>query len=149
MQVSILRVANAYGPRQIGFRQQGLIGAAIACSRSGVPLTLFGAGDQVRDFVHASDVVAAIAAALTKTDAYPVFNIGTGVGTSVHALLEMVRSKFGAPLLIDYAEERKVDLPYSVLDIAKARDVLGWIPRVELEPGIEETLHGADQLSNS
>ncbi|MDA8208555.1 MAG: NAD-dependent epimerase/dehydratase family protein [Actinomycetota bacterium] len=147
IQVSVLRVANAFGPRQIGFRQQGLIGAAIACSRSGVPLTLFGSGDQVRDFIHASDVVTAIAAALNTDDPYPVFNIGTGKGTPVHTLLDMVRSRFSAPLLINYAEERTVDLPYSVLDISKAREVLGWVPRVELEAGIEETLHEADELS--
>ena len=143
LQVSILRVANAYGPKQIGFRQQGLIGAAIACSRSGVPLTLFGSGDQVRDFIHASDVVTAIAASLVRNDQYPVFNIGTGVGTSVHALLDLVRSRFTSPLLINYAEERQVDLPYSVLDVSKAREVLNWTPEVDLGQGIEETLRDA------
>ena len=140
MRVSVLRVANAYGPRQIGFRQQGLIGAAIACSRSGVPLTLFGAGDQVRDFVYASDVVTAVAAALVRDDPFPVYNIGTGKGTSVRDLLGIVSSAFDSPLLIHYADERKVDLPYNVLDISKALEVLHWAPQVDLYEGIEETL---------
>ena len=140
IQVSVLRVANAYGPRQIGFRKQGLIGAAIACSRAGVPLTLFGSGKQVRDFVHAADVVTAVASALVKDDPFPVYNIGTGIGTTVHDLLDMVLSRLNAPLLIRYVDERTVDLPYSVLDISKALEVLDWAPQVDLNAGIEETL---------
>ena len=148
LQVSILRVANAYGPKQIGFRQQGIVGAAIACSRSGTPLTLFGSGKQVRDFIHVSDVVTAITASLLRDDPNPVFNIGTGIGTTVRALLDLVRSTLTSPLIINYTEERTVDLPYNVLDISKARDVLRWTPQVELRTGIAETLREAKVLDS-
>lgn len=140
-----LRYGNVYGPRQDPHGEAGVV--AIFCNRllDGRALTVFGNGEQTRDYVYAGDVAGANFAAATATlppkgrlDAR-AFNIGTGVETSVNTLAETLRVVSGASAPIDYAPARAGELARSALNTAKAREVLGWAPQVTVREGLERT----------
>lgn len=140
-----LRYGNVYGPRQDPHGEAGVV--AIFCNRllDGRALTVFGNGEQTRDYVYAGDVAGAnFAAAVSalpprgRLDAR-AFNIGTGVETSVNTLAGTLRQASGATAPIEYAPARAGELARSALQTQKARDVLGWAPTVSLGDGLART----------
>jgi len=140
-----LRYGNVYGPRQDPHGEAGVV--AIFCNRvlDGRALTVFGDGEQTRDYVYAGDVAAANFAAATselpprgRLDAR-AFNIGTGIETSVNTLAQTLRAVSGGEAPIDYAPARAGELARSALDTRKAQSVLGWTPRVSLREGLGNT----------
>jgi UDP-glucose 4-epimerase len=140
-----VRFANVYGPRQDPHGEAGVV--AIFCGRilAGMPLTIFGDGEQTRDYVYVADVAEAVY--LAATGPLPsgarvddrAFNIGTGVGTSVRRLASLLLEAAGSDSTIQFAPERRGEQRHSYLDIAQARQSLGWQPRVELPEGLAET----------
>lgn len=140
-----LRYGNVYGPRQDSHGEAGVV--AIFCERvlAGRQLTVFGDGEQTRDYVYVADVANANVLAATKPlpPAGPLdsrsFNIGTGVETSVIQLAELIRDASGATPAIEHAPDRAGEVRRSVLLAAKAEKVLGWTPRMSIADGISET----------
>jgi UDP-glucose 4-epimerase len=140
-----VRFGNVYGPRQDPHGEAGVV--AIFCGRilDASSLRVFGDGTQTRDYVHVSDVAEATFAAATA--ALPAarrlderaFNIGTGVGTSVLELAATLLRAAGATSPIEFAPKRPGEQQHSFLSIDKARDMLGWSPRVSLEHGLADT----------
>lgn len=140
-----LRLGNVYGPRQDPHGEAGVI--AIFCGRilEGRPLTVFGDGEQTRDYVYVRDVAAATYLAATK--ALPAvdrvdaraFNIGTGIGTPVNELARILLRVSDASVPIEYAPPRPGEQQHSFLNVAKAAEVLGWKPSVSLEAGLNES----------
>jgi UDP-glucose 4-epimerase len=140
-----LRYGNVYGPRQDPHGEAGVV--AIFCNRllDGRPLTVFGDGDQTRDYVYAGDVARANFLAATRElppkgrlDAR-AFNIGTSLETTVNTLAETLRTVSGATAPIEYAPARAGELARSALQTDKARAVLGWAPEVSLADGLANT----------
>ncbi len=140
-----LRYGNVYGPRQDPHGEAGVV--AIFCNRilDGRALTVFGDGEQTRDYVYAGDVAAANFAAATGTLPAPgrldarAFNIGTSIETSVNTLATTLQSVAAATAAIDYAPARAGELARSALQTDKARTVLGWTPTVSLADGLTNT----------
>lgn len=141
----ILRIANAYGPLQTAHRGQGLIPAVLDRYRNGQPVTVFGDGSTIRDYVYGDDVAAAVRLA-AELDGSPqlVVNIGTGIGSSVADIIGKIESIAGIRFEVDHRPARPVDVPASVLDVTLARQELGWTPAVDLCAGLTRTLraHG-------
>jgi UDP-glucose 4-epimerase len=145
MEYVALRYSNVYGPRQDPHGEAGVV--AIFCKRllAGQGLTIFGDGEQTRDYVFVRDVVAAnlraaemeVPAAADSLDAVG-FNVGTGQGTSVNRLAEILEGISGNAPERAYAEERKGELRHSTLDISKFGEA-GWHPTHTLEEGLRET----------
>lgn len=140
-----LRYGNVYGPRQDSHGEAGVV--AIFCERilSGQALTVFGDGDQTRDYVYAGDVARAnfLAATLplpqpTSMDAR-AFNIGTGVETSVIELARLLHDASGSDPRIEHAPERAGEVRRSCLDASKAQRLLGWRPEVDIRQGVKQT----------
>ena len=140
-----LRFANVYGPRQDPHGEAGVV--AIFCGRvhTGAPLTVYGDGNQTRDYVYVGDVAAAVSAAAGVTlkrsagmDAR-AFNIGTGVETSVLDLASALMRAAGRTVPIEFAPARAGEQLRSVLSIDKAAADLGWRPSVSLGQGLAET----------
>ncbi len=141
----VLRYGNVYGPRQDPHGEAGVV--AIFCQRllAGEPLTVYGTGEQTRDYVFVGDVAAANLAAATR-GLPPVgplearaFNIGTGVETSVLALASALVQSAGAHVPVRHAPARAGELARSALDVAKASALLGWTPTVPLVEGLAST----------
>jgi UDP-glucose 4-epimerase len=140
-----LRYGNVYGPRQDPHGEAGVV--AIFCGRilEGRPLTVFGDGEQTRDYVYVRDVAAATFLAATKTlprreklDSRG-FNVGTGVGTSVNYLARTLREVSGTRVAIEYAPARAGEQQHSFLDASRAKEVLGWTPATALPDGLAES----------
>ncbi len=134
-----LRYANVYGPRQNGQGEGGVV--AIFSERAVMhnPLTIYGDGSQTRDFVFVDDVVQANFKALNATQS-GIYNIGTGVETSINNLAENVMTLANMSAGVTHGAARPVDQQRSALDYSKAKQELGFIPIVDLETGIQKTI---------
>jgi UDP-glucose 4-epimerase len=140
-----LRYGNVYGPRQDPHGEAGVV--AIFCNRilEGRALTVFGDGEQTRDYVYAGDVAEANLRAATAALPAPgrldarAFNIGTGVETSVNTLASTLQSEAGVTTPVEHAPARAGELQRSALDCRKATEVLGWTPSTTLAAGLAAT----------
>jgi nucleoside-diphosphate-sugar epimerase len=128
-----LRYFTVYGPRQrpdMGFHK--FLRATIL----GEPITLYGDGDQTRDFTFVSDAVSANVAAATRGVPGRVYNIGGGSRVSVNQVLEMIARVAGRKPLITVDPVQKGDMRHTYADTSLARADLGYAPTVGLEEGL-------------
>jgi len=133
-----LRIANPYGYRQQGARGQGFIAIALHAVAEGRPVTVFGDGSMVRDYVHVEDVAATIAAMTGRDHAHEVYNVGSGHGVSLHELLETVELTTGRRPQLEFAEAPLSFVQRSVLDISRVTEEFGATPRISLSDGISD-----------
>lgn len=134
-----LRYANVYGPRQNPHGDAGVVAIFIGRLSAGKPATIYGTGEQTRDYVFVGDVAQANLRAIETTES-GAFNIGTGVETSVKGLLEKLSVLADRTPTVCYAEARAGEQLRSVISAEKARRVLGWQPTVNLDDGLAQTL---------
>jgi UDP-glucose 4-epimerase len=132
-----LRLANVYGPRQLAKLEGGVVAIFMDRLAAGDTVQIFGDGEQTRDFVYVGDVVQAILAAIGAGGG--VYNIGTGVETSVNALYDACRRVAGADAEPEHGTPRPGDLVRSVLDARRALAELGWRAEHDLEHGLART----------
>jgi UDP-glucose 4-epimerase len=132
-----LRFANVYGPRQLAQLEGGVIAIFLERMAADQPTQIFGDGRQSRDFIYVSDVADAMLAAAGHDGS--VYNVGTGVETSVLELHRLCRRVAGREREPELAPARLGDLRRSVLDPGKAERDLGWRPRHDLESGLRAT----------
>ncbi len=136
-----LRFANAYGPWSA--HKSSVVAAFVKAYLAGEPLVVRGTGRQTRDFVHAADVAAIVLASLDAPAdlvAGEVFQVGTGVETSLLTLAQTLFEVGGREAAIENGEASPGDVARNVSDIGKARRALGWAPRVSLRDGLGQTL---------
>ncbi|MDE2006047.1 MAG: NAD-dependent epimerase/dehydratase family protein [Rhodospirillales bacterium] len=133
-----LRFFNVYGPRQDpASPYSGVISIFAARLRRGEPVELHGDGCQTRDFIHVGDVVAALRAAMARLPpGAPVFNVCTGIGTTIRDLAEALAALHGRRAAIRAAPARPGDIRGSVGDPAAARATLGLGAPVGLRAGL-------------
>jgi UDP-glucose 4-epimerase len=136
---AILRPANVYGPRQRGDLEGGVVAAFLQRYREGKELVIYGDGSAERDYVHASDVADCALAAIDRADS-GTWNVGTGVPTTIHALMEIMRRSLGEPRGgIRYEPVRSGDLRRACVDPSRAiRD--GMLRARSLEVGLQALL---------
>ena len=133
-----LRLGNVYGPRQLPKLEGGVVAIFMDRLRAGENGTIYGDGEQERDFVYVGDVVAALLAAADSSEA-GTFNVGTGVATTVNELWRLCAGIAGRGGEATHEEPRPGDLRRSVLEASRARAAFGWEARVPLEQGLRET----------
>ena len=139
MSCCTLALANVYGPRQNAFGEAGVVAIFIGKILAEEDCIIFGDGEQTRDFVFVDDVVNAYRAALSK-GAGEFMNIGTGVQTSVNELFKHIAEIMDYEVAADYAPARKGELDHIALDAGKAKNILGWEPRISLQQGLSRTV---------
>jgi UDP-glucose 4-epimerase len=132
-----LRFANVYGPRQLAQLEGGVVAIFLERMAAGEPTQIFGDGRQSRDFIYVGDVARAMLAAAGHDGG--VYNIGTGVATSVLELHALCRRAAGSDREPELAPPRLGDLKRSVLDPSKAERDLGWRPEHDLGSGLRVT----------
>ncbi|MEX1183154.1 MAG: NAD-dependent epimerase/dehydratase family protein [Gemmatimonadota bacterium] len=139
-----VRYSNVYGPRQDPHGEAGVVAIFSTRVGSGTPLTVFGDGEQTRDYVFVGDVVSAnvtiAAAALPAPDTLDAraFNVGTSVETSVNELAATMMRAAGREVEVRHEAPRIGELLRSSLDASRLRG-LGWAPAVTLHEGLEQT----------
>lgn len=143
-----LRLANIYGPRQRKDLEGGVIAIFIGCWKRGEPITLFGDGSYERDYVYVSDVVASVLSALGGTHA-GVYNIGTGIPTSVNDLVSALSSLLGPPPGIRNAPARPGEVLRGCVDPSKAAREGLWRPTTSLGEGLRLTAAAEGALDAS
>jgi len=134
-----LALANVYGPRQDPQGEAGVVAIFAGRLLSGRPCTVFGTGDQTRDFVYVADVADALLAAAERADGQ-LLNIGTGVETSVNDLYRTMAGMVGGPDDPERGSARPGELDRSALDPTRAASELGWRPATSLDDGLRATL---------
>jgi len=132
-----LRYGNVYGPRQDPHGEAGVVAIFLGALAKGQAPRIFGDGLQTRDYTYAGDVARASLAAAGHAGG--VFNVGTGLETSVVELYELCRTVSGSPLEAVEAPARLGELQRSVLDVSLAERELGWRAEVPLEEGLRLT----------
>lgn len=134
-----LRVANPYGERQRIETAQGAVGVFLHNAIKGMPIEIWGDGSVTRDYIHVSDVAEAFARAVDYSGLKSVFNISSGVGTSLNELIAVLEEILGKPINRRYLPARPFDVPVSVLSSALAQEELTWKPSISMQDGIART----------
>jgi UDP-glucose 4-epimerase len=133
----VLRFANVYGPYSA--HKQSVIAQFFQDIPAGRSLTIDGDGQQTRDFIYVNDLCHAIRLALESEVAGEVFQIATGVETSIRELVGMVQEVVGSPVELCHGPARQGDIRKNYSSVSKVRIALGWEPRVALRKGLELT----------
>ena len=139
LEFAALALANVYGPRQNPHGEAGVVAIFADRLLTGTPITIFGTGEQTRDFVYVDDVVDAFVRAATRGGGL-VCNIGTGRETSVNDLYRSMAAAVGSEANPDYAPGRAGELDRNVLVVERAGIQLGWRPWTELGDGVRAVI---------
>ena len=139
VEFAALALANVYGPRQDPFGEAGVIAIFASRMLAGETPTIFGDGEQTRDFVFVDDTVHAFSLAAERGSG-TVVNVGTGVETSVNNLYELMATTAQFKGRARYGPERPGDLRRNALDPAAAQKELGWRPWTSLEEWLKATV---------
>jgi UDP-glucose 4-epimerase len=138
-----LRYFTVYGPRQrpdMGFRR--FIQAALEDQ----PIPVYGDGEQTRDFTYVADAIEANVLALAAPVAGQIFNIGGGSRVSVNEILRTLEAVMGRALRREPHPEQPGDMRHTWADTTRARDLLGFAPRISLRAGLERQVAWARRL---
>jgi UDP-glucose 4-epimerase len=132
-----LRFGNVFGPRQEPHGEAGVVAIFMGLLAGDGTPTIFGDGKQTRDYVYVGDVVGAVIAALGHDGG--VYNVGTGVETSVLELYAAIVAATGIEREPEHVDARLGELQRSVLDPGAAERELGWRPQTALADGLART----------
>ncbi|NLG17165.1 MAG: NAD-dependent epimerase/dehydratase family protein [Fibrobacter sp.] len=141
----IVRVSNPFGIDEIKERPQGIIDTALRRILINKKMDIWGDGQVVRDFLFIDDLTRALEKIYTSGIYNEVINIGSGSGTTIKDALIEVENSVGKKLDLNHLPPRPFDLEYNVLDIGKAKKLLGWVPSFKLSEGIIESLRRLTQ----
>ena len=140
-----LRLTNTYGPRHhMRTSRQGVLSWFIRLAIEGKEISLFGGGEQQRDFNYVDDVVEAMLLAAASDEANgEIFNLGSGKPVSLREAAELVCDVAGAGSVKSVPfpdDKKKIEIGNYAADISKVRRTLGWTPRTSLRDGVEKTI---------
>ena len=130
-----LRLTNVYGPAMQA--KDSIVARLMRAILLDTGFEVYGDGTQVRDYVHVSDVVAAVRRGLGDPDWSGPTVIGSGRSLSVLEVLDVVRAAAGAPIQVSHGPARPGEMPAVIVDNARAR-AAGWSPQVSFEDGVAE-----------
>jgi UDP-glucose 4-epimerase len=135
-----LRLANVYGPRQDPAGEAGVIAIFTSRLLAGAACVVNGDGEQTRDYVYVGDVADAVVRAVVAEDVTGVANIGTGAETSVNELYRRLARLTDVARAPEHAPARPGEQRRSVLDAARAKSLLGWSAKTQLDDGLGQTV---------
>ena len=138
----VARISNPYGELQNPAAKQGAVTVFLNNVLHEKPITIWGDGEVIRDYVYIGDAIDALIAAVHYAPAPGsprVFNVGAGRGYSLNQLVEAMRDVIEAKIEVVYTAGRPEDVPINVLDIKRAETFLKWHPKVDLRDGLSRT----------
>ena len=137
---AVLRVANPYGERQRTDMAQGAVAVFAKKALAGETIEIWGDGSVTRDYIYIADLIEAFVLAASYQGQERIFNIGGGHGLSLNQLLATLEELLARPVNRRFLPARNFDVPVNILDITRAREVLGWAPRTPFKVGLQRTL---------
>ena len=136
----IIRLANPYGPFQ---KPNGVLGAVTTFTYKALmeePITVYGDGSVVRDFIYIDDAVKGILNIAEGESEHKTFNLGHGEGHSIKEVIETIQSVLDRKVNVQYTSGRKVDVPVNILDISRYEQVYGKLNASSLAEGVRKTI---------
>jgi UDP-glucose 4-epimerase len=144
LQATALRYFNVYGPRQGTSAYANVISIFTNKIKENKPITVYGDGNQTRDYVFVEDVAQAnILAATQPGAAGEYFNIGTGKFITINQLIEILKHVTGKEIKVNYQDFRPGEIIHSRASIKKAQKILGYRPATGIEDGLRLTWQAA------
>ena len=137
---AVLALGNVYGPRQNLHGEAGVVAIFIGQMIAGNQCTIFGTGEQIRDYIYVDDVVEAFLAAEKVQPHEPVLHVSTGIGTSVNELHRVVAKATGIAVEAKRESARLGEPDGWALNSAQMQSVLGWKAATSLEAGVAHTM---------
>ena len=135
----VVRLANPYGPYQ---RPDGVLGAVNTFTYKALKneeIVIYGDGSVVRDFIYIDDAIKGILNIAKGDSKYKIYNVGSGCGTSIKELLEMIKGTLQIDMKVRYEQGRKSDVPINYLDVSRYEEEYGCLALTPLEEGIKKT----------
>lgn len=133
----VLRISNPYGIRQNPFSMQGAVAIFTSRILRNEPITIWGDGSILRDYVGVKDV-ARLCVLAAQSEAVGVFNVGSGSGVTLNQLIETIADSLNREPKVKFEPPRSFDVPAVVLDCSKARETFGWSSEISLSEGVAE-----------
>jgi UDP-glucuronate 4-epimerase len=133
MDIVMLRFFTVYGPRQ---RPDLAIHKFARLINAGLPIPMFGDGSTARDYTYITDILEGIMACTRKEFGYDIYNLGESQTVHLTRLIELLESALGKNAVIERRPCQPGDVPLTCADISKARQKLGYDPKVKIEQGI-------------
>jgi len=141
-----LRYFTVFGPGQ---RPDMSFHRFIKATLSGEKISLYGDGEQTRDFTFISDIVDANIAAMEKGEGGEIFNIGGGVRVSMNDVIKMLEEIMEKKIIVDYQNTQKGDMRHTYADTTLARTKLGYSPKVSLRDGLVEEVRWLEEIRDA
>lgn len=138
LDVCIFRLSNPYGKRQNPRGSQGVIPVFLYKAINQQTIEIWGDGSVVRDYIHISDVIGILVKAITMATPEIIYNLGSGIGTSLNEILDLIKEHLEPNLKFSYLEGRSFDVQANVLDISLLQKRFNFHNSVTLKTGISE-----------
>lgn len=135
----VLRYSNPYGPKQNVVGVQGIIPIFLNLVKQDLPITIFGSGKNVRDYMYIDDMVAITEKMFDKKTRFNVYNIGSGKGTTINDVILEIKKATKKEVVVNYFPARDIDVKSVVLNTDKVENEFGNIVHISLEEGIQKT----------
>jgi UDP-glucose 4-epimerase len=136
-----LRFGNVYGPRSK--HKASVVAKFIKLALDGQTCEIYGTGKQTRDFIYISDLIEAVVKASQADVGGEIFQIATNKESTVNEIVEIIKdelAKIDVTINIEYGDARLGDLMRNFSDTTKAKNILGWEPKMALSKGIKNTI---------
>lgn len=141
LRYSIVRLSNPFGPYQRPESSVGVVSTFICNALNGKEIRIFGDGSVIRDYIYISDAIEAIInIADSDTAKHHIYNIGSGKGTNINQIVDIIAKELGLPVQVKYVNSRKVDVPVNYLDISRYEKEFGNIQKTSLIAGMKRTM---------
>lgn len=135
----IVRPSNPYGERQNFEGDQGVVAVFLGKLAKNETISVWGDGKAVKDYIYIDDLIDGIyKSAMCKT-AHRIFNIGSGVGSSINDILKMMTKVVDRPITVKHLPKNVFDVTNIFLDISRAKNELCWSPKISLKVGLSRT----------
>ena len=135
----VFRLSNPYGERQNPLAAQGAIPVFMNNAIEDRQINIWGDGEVVRDYIYIKDAVKVLADSLKISSDSRVLNLSSGTGFSLNQIIELIKEISGKEIKVEYQKGRSIDVPVSILDNTKVREIFKWSPETEIKEGMRKT----------
>lgn len=135
----VLRYSNPYGPGQNVVGSQGIIPIFLNLAKQNQPITIFGDGENIRDYIYIDGLINMTKLIFTQKTKHNVYNIGSGEGRSINEVVFFLEKALGKKIKINKLPARGIDVRRVVLDVGRFREEFGCQKEIPIKEGIKKT----------